>query len=72
MSKDVLIGWCDNGTVESRFMDGILSLYMARERGELDVNLNATHTMGNQIFLQRQQMIEGWEETGIEIGRAHV
>ena len=66
MAKDILIGWCDNGTVESRFMDGILSLYMAKERGELDVNLNATHTMGNQIFLQRQQMIEGWEETGIE------
>ena len=67
MAKNVLIGWCDNGTVESRFMDGILSLYMAKERGELkDINLNATHTMGNQIFLQRQQMIEGWEKTGIE------
>lgn len=64
--NDVLIGWCDNGTVESRFMDGILSLFMAKERGEIKVNLNATHTMGNQIFLQRQQMIEGWEETGIE------
>ena len=46
MAKDILIGWCDNGTVESRFMDGILSLYMAKERGELDVNLNATKSNG--------------------------
>ena len=66
MAKDVLVGWCDNGTVESRFMDGILSLFMAKERGELDVNLSATHTMGNQIFLQRQQMIESWEQTGVD------
>ena len=64
--EKVLIGWCDNGTVESRFMDGILSLYMAKQRGELNLELNATHTIGNQIFLQRQQMIEGWEESGLD------
>lgn len=66
MKEKVLIGWCDNGTVESRFMDGIISLYMAKERGELNLELNATHVMGNQIFLQRQQMIEDWEKTGID------
>lgn len=67
MKKDekLAISWCDNGTVDSLFMDGIIETMLALPK--LDIQLgHLNHLIGGQIAKQRQALIEDWYATGID------
>ena len=60
------IGWCDNGSVDSLFMDGLLSLALSFNNNK-NVKLgNLQHMLGNQIAKQRQQLFDEWVESGVD------
>jgi GT2 family glycosyltransferase len=60
--ESLAIGWCDNGTVDGRFVEGLVFSLM----GALKNNLNIAYAIrvnGNQIGRQREHMLELWEQT---------
>jgi GT2 family glycosyltransferase len=65
-NKETLsIVWCDNGTTDGKFTEGLVySLIHAASVG-VPVN-NAIRVQGNQIARQRQAAIEMWQKVGTD------
>ena len=65
-NKETLsIVWCDNGTTDGKFTEGLVySLIHAASMG-VPVN-NAIRVQGNQIARQRQAAIEMWGKVGTD------
>lgn len=57
------IAWCDNGSVDTLFMAGILSTIGQLNGIPFGGFLNA---VGNQIHKQRQEVIDNWKRSGID------
>jgi hypothetical protein len=65
-NKETLsIVWCDNGTTDGKFTEGLVySIIHAASMG-VPVN-NAIRVQGNQIARQRQAAIEMWQQVGTD------
>ena len=62
LEETVSIGWCDNGMVDGKFMDGVLSVLLSAP----EMNINVTKKIrvgGNQIGRQRQALFDYWADT---------
>lgn len=59
------IAWCDNGSVDSLFMDGILTVLMSLPNINIELG-GLHHLIGNQIAKQRQQLVEEWYKSEID------
>ena len=56
------IVWCDNGSVDSLFMGGMINTLLNLKN--LDIELDSMHNIiGNLIYKQRQQMADEWINT---------
>jgi GT2 family glycosyltransferase len=62
ISKNTLtIGWCDNGMVDGRFTDGLLSVSLNALAKGIKIN-NQIRVNGNQIGRQRQELFNFWAD----------
>lgn len=65
-NKETLsIIWCDNGTTDGKFTEGLV--YTIIHAGTVGVPVNnAIRVQGNQIARQRQAAIEMWQKVGTD------
>jgi hypothetical protein len=61
-SKETLtMGWCDNGTVDGKFTEGLLGSLLAAP--SIGINLvSRIRSHGNQIGRQRQTVFDAWAD----------
>lgn len=60
--EKLAIGWCDNGMVDSLFVDGLVDVLSCLPK--LNIQFGGTfHSIGSLISVQRQELIEAWYET---------
>lgn len=65
-NKETLsIIWCDNGTTDGKFTEGLVYTLIHAPVNGIPVN-NAVRVQGNQIARQRQAAIETWQQTGTD------
>ncbi len=65
-TKETLsIIWCDNGTTDGKFTEGLVYTIIHAHTVGVPVN-NAIRVQGNQIARQRQAAIEMWEKVGTD------
>ena len=58
--QTISIAWCDSSTVESPFIDGLLSVINCiQEKPNLNL-ISVSHQIGNEIFRQRQTILDNW------------
>ena len=62
-SKDEVatLAWCDNGLVEGRFADGLLTTLMSQNIHGVKF-VNKIRVNGNQIGRQRQTLFDKWAD----------
>lgn len=61
--KDTLsIVWCDNGTVDSLFMGGIINVLLNLPKMGIQLG-SVKNIIGNLIHKQRQQIVDDWMRT---------
>jgi hypothetical protein len=61
-NETLSIAWCDNGSVDSLFMGGIINVLLNLEA--MGIKRGSVHNIiGNQIHKQRQHLIDEWEKT---------
>jgi GT2 family glycosyltransferase len=57
--ETMAIGWCDNGMVDSLFVDGLIEVLSCLPK--LNIQSGGTfHSIGNQISVQRQEIVDAW------------
>lgn len=57
--ESITIGWCDNGTTEGKFTEGLMAV--ALSGGSVGFPISSSlRVSGNQIARQRQQLIDYW------------
>lgn len=61
VKERITIGWCDNGTVEGRFMSGITNTVIESKNNKLNI-VNTIRVNGNQIARQRQSLWDFWAD----------
>ena len=66
-SNEVIsIGWCDNGTTDGKFTEGLVYTTLMAGSKKIPVG-NAIRVQGNQIGRQRQEAFDFWyKETEYE------
>lgn len=58
--KDTLtIGWCDNGTTDGKFTEGVMYTTLSGIGAGIPI-VNAMRVSGNQIARQRQNLMDMW------------
>ena len=61
-NKETLtVGWCDNGMVDGKFMQGLMSTVMDAPKLGISIT-NCARAAGNQIGRQRQAVFDGWAD----------
>jgi hypothetical protein len=61
-TKETLtIGWCDNGSTDGKFTQGLLSIAMHGPQSGIPI-VGALRVQGNQIGRQRQVLFDGWAD----------
>jgi len=53
------IGWCDNGNVDGKFMEGVMNTSFAIMNNKINL-VNSMRVQGNQIGRQRQVLFDAW------------
>lgn len=59
VKERITIGWCDGGSVEGRFMSGIVNTVIEAPKHKLNI-VNTIRVQGNQIARQRQSLWDFW------------
>jgi hypothetical protein len=60
-NEKLAIGWCDNGTVDGKFMDGILNTILNPDIHGMNI-IDKIRVSGNQIGRQRQTLFDMWSD----------
>jgi GT2 family glycosyltransferase len=61
LQKTLAIALCDNGYVDSKFLDGLLSIIVYMNSANSKINFDGLmHVSGSQIAQQRQNAIDSW------------
>jgi hypothetical protein len=58
-NETVSIGWCDNGMVDGRFTEGLISIILAGAANSMPI-ASSIRVQGNQIARQRQSLLDHW------------
>lgn len=61
-NETVLLGWCDNGTTDGKFTDGLMGVLLTGVKKGVKIN-GAVRVEGNQIGRQRQILFDNWADT---------
>jgi hypothetical protein len=57
--ETVSIGWCDNGTTDGKFTEGLLSITLSGFTNGMPI-ASSIRVQGNQIARQRQSLLDYW------------
>jgi hypothetical protein len=57
----VAIGWCDNGTTDGKFTEGLMTAFIAGASNDMFIN-TSIRVQGNQIGRQRQVLFDHWAD----------
>jgi hypothetical protein len=57
--EKICIAWCDNGTTEGKFTEGLLSVVLSEKLNKFPID-SFVRVQGNQIGRQRQVLIDHW------------
>ncbi len=57
----VAIGWCDNGTTDGKFTEGLTTAILAGPQNGMIIN-TSIRVQGNQIGRQRQVLFDHWAD----------
>jgi hypothetical protein len=57
----VAIGWCDNGTTDGKFTEGLMTAVLAGPNDNIVIN-TSIRVQGNQIGRQRQVLFDHWAD----------
>ena len=57
--EKICIAWCDNGTTEGKFTEGLLSVALSGKLDKFPID-SFVRVQGNQIGRQRQVLIDHW------------
>ena len=57
--EKICIAWCDNGTTEGKFTEGLMSLALSGKSNKFPID-SFIRVQGNQIGRQRQVLIDHW------------
>jgi predicted glycosyltransferase involved in capsule biosynthesis len=57
----VAIGWCDNGTTDGKFVEGLTTALVAGPTNGMIIN-TSIRVQGNQIGRQRQNLFDYWAD----------
>lgn len=57
----IILGWCDNGTVDAKFSEGLVYTILTSEQVGVKIN-DAIRVHGNQISRQRELLFRQWEK----------
>ena len=55
--ESITIGWCDNGTTEGRFTEGLMAVALSGASTGFPIT-SSIRVSGNQIARQRQSLID--------------
>jgi len=58
-NETVSIGWCDNGMVDGKFTEGIVSIVLGGVNNGMPI-VSSLRVQGNQIARQRQSLLDHW------------
>lgn len=58
-NETVSIGWCDNGTTDGKFTEGLISIILAGANNGMPI-ASSIRVQGNQIARQRQSLLDHW------------
>jgi hypothetical protein len=61
VKERLVIGWCDGGMVEGRFMSGIVNTMIEAPKRKINI-VNTIRVQGNQIARQRQSLWDFWDK----------
>lgn len=57
----VTIGWCDNGTVDGKFTEGLMTAVISGPGNDMPIH-SSIRVQGNQIGRQRQALLNHWAD----------
>ena len=60
-SDTVAIGWCDNGTTDGKFTEGLMTAVLAGPANGMTIT-TSIRVQGNQIGRQRQVLFDHWAD----------
>jgi len=60
-SDTVAIGWCDNGTTDGKFTEGLMTAVLAGPANGMTIS-TSIRVQGNQIGRQRQVLFDHWAD----------
>jgi predicted glycosyltransferase involved in capsule biosynthesis len=60
-SDTVAIGWCDNGTTDGKFTEGLMTAIIAGPINGVEIH-TSIRVQGNQIGRQRQVLFDHWAD----------
>lgn len=58
-NETISVGWCDNGTTEGKFTEGVVAVALSGELNSFPIS-SSIRVQGNQIARQRQTLIDHW------------
>jgi hypothetical protein len=59
LGESITIGWCDNGTTEGRFTEGLMAVALSGASTGFPIS-SSIRVSGNQIARQRQSLVDYW------------
>jgi hypothetical protein len=60
-NETVLLGWCDNGTTDGKFTEGLVGVFVSGPSNSINLT-SAIRVEGNQIGRQRQVLFDHWAD----------
>lgn len=63
-NETVAIGWCDNGTTDGKFTEGLLAVTLAAPANDMKID-KTVRVAGNQISRQRQRLLDHWYDNNM-------
>jgi hypothetical protein len=61
LNETITIGWCDNGLVDGKFVEGLMQLTLQGPKDGIQI-LSSLRVQGNQIGRQRQILFDYWAD----------
>jgi hypothetical protein len=63
-NETVAVGWCDNGTTDGKFTEGLLAVTLAAPANGMKID-KTVRVSGNQISRQRQRLLDHWYDNNL-------
>ena len=63
-NETVAVGWCDNGTTDGKFTEGLMAVTLAAPANGMKID-KTLRVSGNQISRQRQRLLDHWYDNNM-------